>query len=262
MIDGPGGGAVPRRDRLRLRNSIGILVRMGSLLAHMVLLGLAASVSPVSITVMITLMLTKNPLRNALAFLAGFTLVLVAMGVLSVFVFHAGTAHKTGTVDGWIDIGFGVLCLAVIPLSIRRKPKEEKPGDEQSAKPFTAGKSFVVGMGTMAVNASTIVIYLSATHLIAAAKLSTFDDLIALIVLTLVTLITLIIPILIYAIFPSRAEKVLTSLKGWLARHRKVIAVSILVVIGAYLLIKGIKIVVYTAKKGTTGARPQWCPFG
>jgi threonine/homoserine/homoserine lactone efflux protein len=208
----------------------------------MVLLGLAASVSPVSIMVMISLMLTKSPVRNALAFLAGFTLVLVAMGVLSVFVFHAGTAHKTGTVDGWIDIGFGVLCLAVIPFSILRKEKPEQ--EKQSAKPFTARKSFVVGLGTMMVNASTIVIYLSATHLIAAAKLSAAQDVIALVVLTLVTLVTVIIPILIYAIFPGKAEKVLNALKGWLARHRKVIGVTILLIIGAYLLVKGIRIVV------------------
>jgi len=211
------------------------------LIWHLVLVGLAASVSPVAIMVMISLMLTKNPMRNALFFLVGFTLVLVAMGVVAVFVFHVGTAHHTGSVDGWIDIAFGVICLGLIPVSLRRKEKPEKPRED--GKPFTAAKSFTVGILTMLVNASTIVIYLAGTHLITAAKLSTFDDIIALIILTAVTLITLFIPMAIYALFPSRAGKLLDSLKVWLAKHRTTIAIVILVIFGVYLLIKGIKVV-------------------
>ncbi len=60
--------------------------------------------------------------------------------------------------------------------------------------------------------------------------------------LTLVTLVTLLVPIIIFIIFPKKAEKVLDSLKAWLTKHNRVIGVAVLLVFGAYLLTKGLRI--------------------
>lgn len=216
---------------------------MSSLILKMILIGLAASISPVAVMVLISLMFTKRPLRNSLFFLLGFTVLLVAIGLLVVFVFHAGESSGKSNFDAWIDIVLGGLCLLAIPLSVRKRSKTTEPGSK-SAKPLTAPKAFTVGVATMAINTSTMIIYISGVHFISSAKLSGFDDAIAFIVLTLVTLITLIVPIALYVVFPKRAEKILGVLKAWLFKHNRVIGASILLVIAALLLYKGISALV------------------
>src|SRR5450759_1959696 len=77
---------------------------MNSLIPKVILIGLAASVSPVAVMVLITLMFSKRPLRNSLFFLLGFTLTLVAIAVVVVFVFHAGEHSRKSNLDAWIAI--------------------------------------------------------------------------------------------------------------------------------------------------------------
>ncbi|MHB8896576.1 MAG: GAP family protein [Candidatus Geothermincolia bacterium] len=213
---------------------------MSSLIPQLIVVGLLASISPVAVTVLVTLMLTKKPLRNALSFLVGFTLVLVAIGVIAVFILHIGTSKGNHAIDAWIDIGLGVLCLALIPHSLMRKAK----ADKQRTKPLKTVEALGIGAVTMMINASTIVIYISGTHDIVAAHLSAVKDVEALAILTAVTLVTLIIPIAIYAIFPKKSDRLLGSLKVWLMKHQKMIGIVILAIFGIYLLFKGIKILV------------------
>jgi threonine/homoserine/homoserine lactone efflux protein len=214
---------------------------MASLIPRLILTGLGASISPVAIMAIISVMLMKKPLRNSLLFLVGFTFVLVSVGVIVVFVLHARGGSKTGNVDGYIDIAFGALCLLGIFLTIRRKPKPA-PADEP--REMKASRAFTLGMVMMLVNFSTWVIYLAGMHFIAEAKLSVADDVIAMVILTVMTLITLLIPIFFEAAFPKTAEKGLTSMRLWLARHNKLIGAIILAVFAIYLLEKGIRAIV------------------
>jgi threonine/homoserine/homoserine lactone efflux protein len=210
---------------------------MSSIIPRMIVIGLLAAISPVAVMVLVALMMGKRPLRNALWFLAGFTLVLVAIGVLAVFIFHLGTRKANPDVSGIIDIVLGVACFALIPVSMRKK--KDKP-ERKDAKPLSAVSLLLIGMATMATNASTIVIYLEGTHQINDARLAFGWDVVALAILTFVTLLSLLIPIAMYVMFPAKAEKMLGSLKVWLGRHSKQIGVAILVIFGVYLLAKGI----------------------
>jgi threonine/homoserine/homoserine lactone efflux protein len=210
---------------------------MGKLIPQVIVAGLAASVSPVAIMLLISVMLQKHARRNSLLFLAGFTLVLITIGVLGVALFHTTPTGKTSHVDYWIDIALGVLCLAAIPLSLRPRKKTAKRAE---AADMSAAKAFVIGAIAMLINSSTIVIYIAGAHLISAAKVSTSDTVLALVIMTFMTLLTLIVPIALYFLLPEKSEKILNGLKGWLIRHNKVIGVGLLLVIGGYLLGKGI----------------------
>lgn len=209
---------------------------MGSLIGKMIVIGLAASVSPVSIMVLISIMLTKNPLKNALSFLLGFTLVLIAYGVIGDLIFRSAKPNN-GHLGGYLDIVLGVLCLLAIILVVMRskKPKAEKTGGS-----FGAGKAFGVGAATMAVNTSTIIIYIAGVHEVARAKVGTVSSLVAMLVLLFFTLLTMFIPITIYMLFPKKASALLEKLRGWLVKHNTLIATGILVLFGVYLLVKGI----------------------
>lgn len=208
---------------------------------QMVTYGLIAAISPVAIMVLVSLMMTKKPMKNALAFLLGFTLVLVALGVVAVFVLHVGAGKGNHKVDAWIDIILGALCLALIPLSLRKK--KDKP-EKDRARPFTATKAFSVGVVTMCINTSTMIVFIAGAHAIVMAHLGTAQDVLALAVLTLITLVTLVVPIVIYALFPAKADKLLGSLRVWLVKRQKLIGVAILVIFGIYLLVKGINTLV------------------
>ncbi len=214
---------------------------MGDLVPKVILIGLGAAVSPVAIMILLAIMVKKDARRNSLLFLAGFVLVLVAVGVAGLFLFDkAGSGHH-GALDGWIDVALGVACAVLIPYAWKKKPKPEKAEAEHGMKPWRA---FVVGMAAMFVNASTFVLFVSGVHAITQAKVSTSDGAIAFVILTFATLLTLLIPIAIYLISPERSEKFMTALGGWLARHRKVIAIGILLVFAVYLLAKGISTLV------------------
>ena len=211
---------------------------MAELIPRVIIAGLVASISPVSVMVLLSVMMRKNVRRNSLLFLLGFTLVLIATGVVVIFVFRAGGSGAKSEVDGYIDLALGVLCLAAILLTLRPNKKKAEP---ETAKDLKASQAFLLGAGSLLVNTSTIVCYVSGAHEISAAKLAVYNDILALVLLTATTLLTLLIPIAVYYAFPTKAEKVLGSLNSWLARHSKVIGAAVLLIFGAYLLTKGIR---------------------
>lgn len=207
------------------------------MIPKLIIAGLAASVSPVALMVLISVMLARNALRNSLVFLTGYTVTMVAIGVVGVFVLHAGgSGTKTG-VDAYIDIALGALCLLAIPLAARKKKGGKEQRDYSSLK---ATRVFLLGIVTMLLNASTIICYLSGAHVISEAHLGVADKIAGLAVLTAVSLVTLIIPIVLYLVFPDKSQKALHSFGGWLSRHGKVIGVAVLAVFAVYLLVKGI----------------------
>jgi len=213
---------------------------MLQLLPRLIVIGLAAAVSPVAVMVLISLMLKKHPVRNSSLFLLGFALVLIAIGIAGIILLHFGGHAKKSPVDGYIDIALGVLCLLAIPLAWKRKRKQEEP----AARDIKPARAFTLGGATMLVNFSTIPIYVSGVHVISDARLGLFDDVLAMVILTAVTLITLVVPIVIYIVFPKAAARALSSVRVWLSKHQKVIGAAILLVFGVYLLIKGIHAVV------------------
>jgi threonine/homoserine/homoserine lactone efflux protein len=212
---------------------------MSELLPKLIVVGLGAAVSPVAVMVLLSLMFRKKPVKNALLFLLGFTLVLVAIGVAGLFLIHLRPHSQNAHVDGYIDIALGVLCLLLIPLAWRRKSKPE----ETEARELKAWKAFTTGAATMIVNSSTIVLYLAGVHMIREAGLDVSDEAMALIVLVVVTLLTLIIPIVLYVVFPKTAERALSAARTWLSKNQKYVGAAILLIFGVYLLIKGIRVV-------------------
>lgn len=197
-------------------------------------MGLGAAVSPVAVTLLITLMLRKHPLKNAFFFLVGYTGFLLTLGVVGVFLISRGTSGGKSSADAYIDVVLGVACLLVIPLAFRKKKKREPA---QEIGPL---KCMITGVVSMLVNSSTIVIFLAGTHEISKARLSTGEDLVAILILTAFTLVSLLVPVVAYALFPKTAAKVLDSVRVWLGKHSQWIAAGILLVFGVYLLVKGI----------------------
>lgn len=212
---------------------------MSTVIPHLLLIGLGASVSPVAIMLLISVMLKKNPRRNSLLFVLGYTAALVALGVVVVNIFHLGGGGETHKINGYIDLSLGAICFLAVPYSLRKKDKKRVPGVESGS---TAFRSFSLGSMVLLLNPSTYLIFISGLHAISLAHLGRQDDFLAIAFLTLVTLVTLLVPIIIFFVIPKMAKKVLDSLKTWLTKHNRVIGVAVLLLFGAYLLIKGLTI--------------------
>lgn len=210
---------------------------MSDLLPKVVIAGLGAAVSPVAVVLLITVMFHDHARRNSLLFLAGFTLVLVAIGVISMTLMDSAGSGRTGKLDAYIDVALGALCLALIPVALRRKPR---PSQEAGAGDLKASGAFTRGMVAMLVNSSTMVIYIAGVHEISGADASIAGTVLAMAVLTAVTLLTLLIPITVYFISPRRSQEALGSMRTWLAGHSKAIGLVLLVVFAGYFLAKGI----------------------
>ncbi len=211
---------------------------MESLIPKLVITGLAASVSPVAVILLITVMFRGHARRNSLLFLLGFALTLLGVGMALLAILHGtGSGGGPDRMDAWLDVAFGVLCFAAIPMVLRKKPKQRA---EEGEPDLAAWKAFTRGVMAMLINSSTWVIYISGLHEISAADLAFTDTVLAVLILTLVTLVTLIIPIALLFVAPEKSQRMLAKLKDWLDAHNKAIGIGILVVFGAYLLIKGI----------------------
>ncbi|MBM3957196.1 MAG: GAP family protein, partial [Gemmatimonadetes bacterium] len=147
---------------------------MDEILPKVVIAGLAASVSPVAVMVLVSVMFAKHAVRNSLIFLAGYASAMIALGVVGVFVLHLGGSGKKSSVDAYIDIALGALCLLTIPLALRKRKDPAEKKDYGGLKP---ARAFVLGLGTMMVNTSTIICYLSGAHAVTAAGVKFTDKL-------------------------------------------------------------------------------------
>jgi len=67
------------------------------------------------------------------------------------------------------------------------------------------------------------------------------EEIISLVILTVFTLTTVLVPIALYFLFPSRSERALAALQGWLTKHKKVIGTATLFIFGVYLLVEGLR---------------------
>lgn len=213
---------------------------MNSLIPRLIITGLVASVSPVAVIILISILSRNRARRNSLVFLLGYTVTLTALGVVGVFVFHMGGGGGTSKVSGYIDLALGILCFAAAAFTIRKQKEQKTPKVESELR---VSRAFSLGSFAMIVNMSTLIAYLSGLHNLSLANLDPFDDFLALAILTFFSLITLIIPIIIYFTFPKRSEKVLTPFRVWLSKHSKAIEIAVLLVFGIYLVIQSIRVI-------------------
>ncbi len=203
--------------------------------ARVIVSGLAASISPVSLTVIIAIMTGREAKRNSLFFLAGYTLVLAAVGLAAVTFLHgAGPRVKSPVVSGTAETALGALCLIASAAAALKKDRAGKTSE------LSAGRAFAVGIATILVNFSTWVCYISGLQSIVKEDAGLWSSLLYLALLTLLTVSSLLLPLFILYLFPNRSRIILDRLAAGLEKHGRVIGAAVLLFFGAYLLVKGI----------------------
>lgn len=210
-------------------------------------LALLAAISP---TVMLMAMLylgSRRPGQNTFWFLLGGIAIVTVIGVAALIAIRAGGLSLPGhhqTRYG-LRLGLGLLAIAAaVVLGLRmpaeRKPKEPKGKSRSPVQRLTAEPrpltAFVVGVFMFGPSMT----FLAAVQVVATDKVSPAETIGAMVMIVVLVVSFAWLPLLGYLIAPDATVRGLHAIEAALRRHRKMIMVSAIGVIGVLLTIQGI----------------------
>ena len=206
-------------------------------------LGIAAA--PGAIIVLIILLLTPKAVRNACAFLMGWYMGLMLVGIL--ILISPGLMDDRGEPSrlmGWIRLGMGLVFLIFSLLLFRRITRKENwhatPRWKERFDTTGFFQASATGFLFSTVNLKNSSMTLVGAALIARQGLTSAQELIALLLFCLIASIGVMSPFLIFFSFRRHAEIVFGKIKIWILQNQVLILLVILLVFGGISLYRGI----------------------
>jgi Sap-like sulfolipid-1-addressing protein len=220
-------------------------VRVGWIDTELVLVALAAMLSPTTLTFcVLALVLGERPLRTGVWFYTGALGATLAVGVLAAFVLGdaAATSHPS-TPKTWVailDIVFAVLLVVFVMRALRRPVNPEKSAAmiERMSGVASSPAIAIVGAGAALANPGGFIPI--ALKTISETNPSAVGYIVEWLFFTLVSLLPLAVALVMLVVAPERANATLQAARGWLERHARTVAAVIILVLAAVLLRNGI----------------------
>ncbi|GAB3170481.1 GAP family protein [Myceligenerans halotolerans] len=219
---------------------------MGSATGQSLPIAVGVLVSPLPI-VAVVLMLTSGRARaNAMAFLAGWFVAILAVTLAVAFLAGAAAGGNGGPPAwvGWVKITLGVLLLLVAVRQWRARPA---PGREPPAprwmaaiNGFTPARALGLGVLLSAVNPKNLLLVVSGGATVAAATDDVAAQAGAAVVFAVVASLGVAAPVVVYVTTGDRAAALLNGLKTWMTHNNAVIMAVLLVVLGTKMIGDGI----------------------
>ena len=210
-------------------------------------LGLAISLSPFPIIMIVLLLGSKQPRANGLAFLLAWVLgisAVLAVLTLAMDWVESSTADSSGAIAGVVRIvlGGGLLFLAARKAAKRFGGKGENalPGWMASAESMVPGRSFVMGLLLSAANPKNLMLSAAAGVTIGAAELAGWSEFWAGVFFVAIASASVIIPVACYVVAPRAMAKPLDAVKAWMSANHDVMTGLLLLVFGFVLIGNGI----------------------
>jgi threonine/homoserine/homoserine lactone efflux protein len=217
---------------------------MAELLARLVLLGLAGAVSPIAIVVCIALLSSRRPLVNAVAYVAGITTVLAAVGAFALAVFGPGSASdaESSEIVNTIELTLGVLLLLFAAKQAlgEADPDAPPPGWMAMLERLGPARAYAFGLIVEATNIKRLAIYLAGLSEITRSDVTVFQSVLSLVIFGLLLEAGLIAPVIVYATIPGRSTAILDDARRWLLTYNSRILAVIFGLIGAVLVERGL----------------------
>jgi hypothetical protein len=209
------------------------------------LVALAAMLSPTTLSfTVLALVLGERPLRTGFWFFLGAFGVTLIIGVVAAFVLgNAAASPKPSEPKTWVaivDVVAGVLVLVFIVRMLRRPPDPKRTAGmiEQMGKVASSPVVAIVAAGATLANPGGFIPL--ALKSISETNPSAGEYIAEWVGFAVVSLLPLIVALVMLAVTPQRAQRVLVGARGWLERHARTIAAVILVLLAASLLEHGI----------------------
>jgi hypothetical protein len=201
---------------------------------------LAAAFFPAGLAAMTWLLSVPPALQRGTTYLAGAAVSTVAGGVTIVVLLRGvgGSAEHPGVV-GAFEMGVGVLLLILAVGFAIGKPTVDTTitADRRSGRLRRGRRVGIFLLGVVMWTPSFA--YLAALQLIADAQLSMTGVALNLAIVDVVILSFVELPLVVYAVSPARAAKILYTLRAWLVALGWRPAAAIVAVGGIYLLARG-----------------------
>jgi threonine/homoserine/homoserine lactone efflux protein len=201
---------------------------MGRLLAIVLPLALGAAVTPTIIAVQLLQLTAKTrPVARAWALAGGAAVVLVGVSVLALLVAAgSGGSDSPSRAGGIVKLVAALLLVGLGVRALRHRGDPPKPEHESDGRPHL-GRAFVLGMGMMATNFSSLVLYFPAMHAIGISDTSDEARGLALVLLFTITMLPAYGPPLVVGLLGPRAQRPLDRLSGFFTAHRQAIAATL-----------------------------------
>jgi threonine/homoserine/homoserine lactone efflux protein len=220
---------------------------MGAAIGDVLPLALTIAIVPVSVITLILLLLTRRARANAIAFTSGRILGLTLVVGLALSV----AAGQSITVDPGSSpvVSFVKLVLGIVLVlsGLRRWRRHRNEGGEPSLPGWmqrfdeaTPALSVSAGFLISVVEPLTLAFAVDAGLSIAQADVSFVSSLVVLAVFVVVATVTNTALLLIYLASATRAQRKLTSVRGWIHANHERLTVALLFVLGAILIGRGV----------------------
>ena len=214
---------------------------MGSVIGEILPVAVAVAVSPVPVIAVILMLFTPKARTNSVAFLLGWLLGLIVVGSIVLIAGDVASDDSgESTVSGVVKLVFGLLFLLLAVRSWRSRPKAgedpEMPGWMAAIDGFGAVKSAGIAALLSGLNPKNLALTAAGAATIAAAGLTTGEEIGAFAIFVTIASITVAAPVLVYLIMGDRVQGGLNSLKEWLLANNNTVMAVVLVVLGAKLL--------------------------
>jgi threonine/homoserine/homoserine lactone efflux protein len=215
---------------------------MGAVIGEVLPLAIGVAVSPIPIIAAILMLFSARAASTSTGFLLGWVLgIVVATAVFTALAGTLQTGGEPSAVASWIKIGLGVLLLLVgIRQWRRRGGQHDAPKWMAAIDDFTFPKALGLGFLLSAVNPKNLIMAAGAGVVIGSGALGTGGDVAAIAVFTVIASSTVAIPVIAHLVAAERMRGPLESLRKWLQDNNATVMATLILVIGAVLVGKGV----------------------
>ena len=217
---------------------------MGWIDAELALTAVAAMLSPTTLTFsVLALVLGDRPLRTGVWFYLGALGATLAVGVLAAFVLGDKAASTTSYPKPWVAVFDIAAAVFLVFFSVRflRRPRDPEQAQhmiDQMSKIASSPWIAIVAAGATLANPGGFIPI--AMKEISETKPSTTGYIVEWVFFSVVSLLPLAAALIMLAVSPDRATRLLQRVRDWLVRDARLIGAVIMLLLAAALLRNGI----------------------
>ncbi len=210
----------------------------------MLVLGLAVAVtSPVSIVTVIVMLGLPSGKRRAFAFVAGWVIGIVALGILTLTVLNGQDFSSKQTTPSRavsaLEVAVGLLLVAWGAIKSRKRETRVQAASPPAWLDRLGRTNWLIGVVVGAVMLTYSITIVAAGEILK-ANVNTTDEATALLIFALASLTTILAPIVYVLVAPERSDEALARGKNWLLANSGTVGLVALMAIGALISAKGI----------------------
>jgi hypothetical protein len=212
-----------------------------------------AALNPKLLAIDLLLIENRRPRMMFLCVLLGGLTVGLAIGLLDVLVFHVDAISSQKTVGAGVDLGLGLLLLAVgalvatgrlhgrrkapVPAGTEQPEKPEKEKKDGGWARLLAEPRFGLAMLIGAVCGIPGASYLTGLHILVTSNSSTANQVVGVVLFVLIEFLLIIIPFVSLQLWPEATKARLKTAQDWLLGHARQLMAYTALILGAYLAV-------------------------